>query len=43
MSGGLLSSMLSGRFRKKLLKVLQKIRGSVEQTGNLGVDVLNGL
>jgi hypothetical protein len=30
MSGGLLSPMLSGRFREKLLKVLQKIWGGVE-------------
>jgi hypothetical protein len=35
--------MLGGRFREKLLEVLQKVWGGVEQTGDLGVDVLNGL
>jgi hypothetical protein len=34
---------LSGRFRKELFEVFEKIRGSVEKSSNLCVNVLNGL
>jgi hypothetical protein len=35
--------MLSGRFREKLLEVLQKVWGGVKQAGNLSVNVLDRL